>query len=201
MARTSYLLGEDPATDLIVAQTMVDELEDYILQGEVYRTITVAGAISGDPRIQMSGGDLLTRFHRLQGQRDQLSAAEQSRLDMLQEQANGVMNTHRTGFHDHLQREMKTRLNSIKWFLDDGHEDPQRSRIDFPFEMRNRQRIEEILKVLGDDLPTDLATTLKAIDQRIQKVAYGAPFIWDEGLESVFPRSPYWYLYLLPTGG
>jgi len=201
MARTSYLLGEDPATDLIVAQTMVDELEDYILQAEVYRTITVAGATSGDPRIQMSGGDLLTRFHRLRGQQDQLSSAEQGRLDTLQSQADSIIATHRSGFHTRLEREMKTRLNSIKWFLDDCSGDAQRCRVDFPFEMRNRQRIEEIVKALGDEMPAEIATTLKAIDQRIQKIAYGAPFIWDASLEDVFPRSPYWYLYLLPSGG
>ena len=93
---------------------------------------------------------------------------------------------------------MKSRLNSLRWFIDDCRQDRKRCRSEFPYEIRNRQRIEEILKVLGTDLDADLAAQLRQIDERIQYMTVAGDFIWDEKLQPLFPRGVYWYLYVLP---
>jgi len=196
-ARTSYLVAEDPSVDLQIAEAMTAELEDYIVKDDLYRTLIVR--IPGaDQNLQMTGGDLLSRLHRLQSVRSELSPDLQTRVDAVDKKARDIIYSLRTRFHDRLQREMKARLDSLKWFLDDCGQDMQRCRTEFPFEMRNRQRIEEILKELGSEVSEELITRQRAIDQRIRTFTHGADFVWDSRLQSAFPRSPYWYLYASP---
>lgn len=196
-ARTSYLLAENPAVDLQIAEAMTAELEDYIIKDDLYRTVIVR--IPGDDHnLQMTGGDLLTRLRRLTAVRDQLAPDLQARVDTVDATARKVIYSLRGRFHDRLKREMKARLDSLKWFLEDCATEPQRCRAEFPFEMRNRQRIEEILRELDGELPSELKQALQAIDHRIRMVTHPSSFIWDERLETVFPRHPYWYLYVSP---
>lgn len=196
-ARTSYLVAEDPAADLQIAEAMAQELEDYLVKEELYRTVIVRVG-SADQALQMTGGDLLTRLHRLQSVRNELATPLQTRIDALEQSARATIYSLRGRFHDRLKREMKARLDSLKWFLDDCASEPQRCRAEFPFEMRNRQRIEEILKELGSEAPQSLLEALNAIDQRIRMVAHATDFLWDTRLQDAFPRRPYWYLYMRP---
>jgi len=195
--RTSYLLAGDPATDLQIAEAMTRELEEYIIKTDLYRTLFVRIA-GGDPSLQMTGGDLLTRLHRLQSVRAQLTPDLQARVDSVDQEARRIIYSLRTRFHERLQREMKARLDSLKWFLDDCGQEIARCRAEFPFEIRNRQRIEEIVKEVGSDLAEDLRATLRTIDQRIRTLTHGGEFVWDEQLQAAFPRNPYWYLYVSP---
>jgi hypothetical protein len=197
MGKTSYLVAEDPTVDLQIAEALTAELEEYLLKNDLYRTVIIR--IPGhDQSLQMTGGDLLTRLHRLQSVRDQLSPAWQQRLDTVDQQARATSYSLRTRFHERLQRELKTRLDSLKWFLDDCASEPLRCRAEFPFEMRNRQRIEEILKELGTDASADLTAGVRAVDQRLRLITYPTDFTWDARLQTAFPRTPYWYLYVSP---
>lgn len=195
--KSSYVMAEDPATDLAITQAMTEELEEYIIADDLYRTITVRTA-GGNQNLQMTGGDLLTRLYRLQGERDQLSSSEQAQLDGTEQLVKQIIYSLRTRFHNRLRREIKTRLDSLKWFLDDCGADRQRCHVDFPFEMRNRQRIEEALKEIDYQLDDELQKLLNQVDSRIRLVAAAAPFLWDDRLRPLFPPDKYWYLYLRP---
>lgn len=194
---TAYLIAASPVEDLNIAEAMEQELEDYLVKDDLYRTIIVS-LPSGDQKLQMTGGDLLTRLHRLKAVRDQLSPDLQARLDAVETRARQTIYSLRSRFYDRLRREMKARLDSLKWFLDDCTSEPQRCRAEFPFEMRNRQRIEELLKELGNNVSPELQNLLQATDHRIRVVSRAADFIWDNSLQSAFPPQPYWYLYVTP---
>ncbi|MEZ4709023.1 MAG: hypothetical protein R3A44_17585 [Caldilineaceae bacterium] len=197
MPKTSFLLAETPEVDLAVASAMALELERYLTQDELYWTLIVR--VDGRERsIKMTGGDLLTRLHRLQQVRDELSGWQNERLDEAQKRVNEMSHALRTRFHQRLQREAKARLSSLRWFLEDCPADLARGRVEFPFEMRNRQRIEEIMKVLGPELDGELKSQLDSIDQQIRSITRPIEFIWDQSLETAFPREPYWYLYVGP---
>jgi len=190
-------MAQDSTTDLLIVEAMASELEDYIVGNDLYRTITVRTP-EGDQILQMTGADLLTRLHRLQGERTTLSSTDQTRLDTVKASVDTTINSLRGRFLERLQREIEARLDSLKWFLDDCMADRQRCRVEFPFEMRNRQRIEEALKLLQYQLPEGLQASLQQIDTRLRQVAQPAAFTWDEHWKSIFPPQPYWYLYLLP---
>lgn len=198
MSRASYLLAEDPAIDLAVVAAEIDVLEDYIIKEEVYRTV-ITSTPGGDRNLQMTGGDLLARLYRLQQQRASLTDAQRDRLDGLQSASDATIKSLRTRFRGLAEREIKTRLNSIVWFLDDCASDQKRCRTEFPFEIRNRQRVEELLKEFDSGgIDEKLATMLKSVDQRIRMSTRASEFVWDEQLKEAFPKSPYWYLYVLP---
>ena len=198
MSESSYVMAEEPADDLVIVRAMAEELEDYIINDDLYRTISVR-LPAGDQMLQMTGGDLLTRLYRLQGEREQLSSEQQSTLDELKQQVDTTIYSLRTRFHKRLEREIKARLDSLRWFLDDCASDVQRCHVEFPFEMRNRQRIEEAMKELDGPLPDDLRKSLRAVDERIRLVADSSAFLWDDRLQPLFPAETYWYLYLRPS--
>ena len=68
MELQSTVVAGDPAVDLAVVGGYVEELEKYIVNNDLYRTVIVRTP-KGDQTLQMTGGDLLGRLHRLQGQR------------------------------------------------------------------------------------------------------------------------------------
>ncbi len=197
MAKGSTVLVEDPSTDLEILEGMAPVLEEYIVKDEVYRTLIVPTS-KGDQNIRMTGGDMLARLHRLQGERDELTPAQQQRLDTVKSQIEATIRSYRTRFNERLLREMKARMDSLRWFLDDCGADRRRCRVEYPFEMRNRQRIQEILKQVGPDIPADLNKALSRIDQRIREFAAPDDFIWTPQVQKIYPKDTYWYLYMLP---
>ena len=197
MSGSSYLMAEEPPVDLAIAEAMAQELEDYIVGNELYRTLIVRTP-QENQKLQMSGGDFLARLHRLQGERDVLSAEERSRLDAVQQSANATIHSLRTRFNERLGREMKARLDSLRWFLDECADNRGKCGSDYPFEMRNRQRIEEILKQLEGAAPEALVSALSQVDRRIRSLGQTHGFVWDSRLEKVYPPEQYWYLYQRP---
>lgn len=197
MSKTNYVLAEDPAVDLAVVEAEVEELEEYIIKSDIYRTVRVRTP-SGDQMIQMSGGDLLTRLFRLAGEAERLAPEQRARLQELRQRAERVIYSLRTRFHKVLNREIKTRLDSLSWYLDETAGDPKRARGDYPFEIRNRQRVDAMVRELGDDLEPELKRELNRVDERIRMIVRPGTFVWDNRLEPVFPRERFWYLYVTP---
>ncbi len=188
-------MAVDPAVDLAILQAMTDELEPYLVKDELYRTV-IMRTPTGDRKLTMTGASLLSVLFRLQGERDALTPEQQAQLDAVAAQGAATITSLKTRFNDRLIREMKARLGGLNWYMDDCMADRGRCRANYPFEIRNRQRIEEIIKAVGDDIPDELMAQLGVIDGTIRQHAQPGDFIWDEQLEKIFPRDPYWYLYL-----
>ena len=119
------------ATDLAVLTAMVEELEDYIVKDDLYRTLRVHTP-AGYDQVQMSGGDLLTRLFRLSGEHDRLTPDQWQQFEQVRAAAEKTIYSLRTRFHQRLNREVKARLDSLNWFLDDCISDPQRLRSSTP---------------------------------------------------------------------
>lgn len=197
MSKNNYVLAEEPGADLATLETMVEELEDYIIKDELYRTVRVH-LPAGDQMIQMSGGDLLTRIFRLNAERDKLTPQQEARFDAARASAEKIIYSLRTRFHQRLLREAKARLDSLNWFLDDCSTDPARCRGEYPFEIRNRQRLDAIVAELGSDVTPELKAQINRIDDRLRMIVKPSNFAWDTRLEDVFPRTRFWYLYVSP---
>ena len=197
MAKNNYVMSVNPAVDLAVLEAENDELQDYIVGNDLYRTVHVRTP-EGDQTVQMSGGDVLTRIFRLAGEAARLTPDQQRRFTTMRTAAEQTIYSLRTRFHALLNREVKARLDALNWFLDDASVDPKRARSEYPFEIRNRQRVEVILRELGSDLLPELKQQLQRVDGRIRVVAQPTGFIWDSQLELIYPHNPFWYLYVNP---
>ena len=197
MAKNNYVMSVNPAVDLAVLAAENDELQDYIVGNDLYRTVHVRTP-EGDQTVQMSGGDVLTHIFRLAGEAERLTPDQQRRFTTVRTAAEQTIYSLRTRFHALLNREVKARLDALNWFLDDAVADPKRARSEYPFEIRNRQRVEVILRELGSDLLPELKQQLARVDGRIRVVAQPTGFIWDSQLEPIYPQNPFWYLYVNP---
>lgn len=202
-SKLSTVIAAAPETDLAVVEAMAEQFESYILGGQVYRTVVVP--TPGDRRgaaarpVQSSGGDVLARLHKLAAQSELLSREQAQRVA----EARGAIEKATARLPSHYQalllREARARLNSLNWFLDDCSENRRECRVQYPFEIRNRQRIEEIAKALEAENAGALATQVAAVDQRLQGMMTGGEFVWEAAVAHVYPREAYWYLYGLPA--
>lgn len=196
-SKLSTTLEATPAEDMAVVREMANELQDYLLGSEVYYTLVVVTA-QGEERIQSSCGDLLARLHKLEGQSKLLTPAQREELVSIRRRIDATTKTMQGRYNALMEREARARLNSLQWYLDDCDEDPRACRVQYPFEIRNRQRIAELTKALGDKLPADIQSETAAIDRRLRAMTASADFVWDRRVKDVYPKEEYWYLYALP---
>ena len=194
MTKLDTVIAPDPAVDLAIVEEMVGELEDYIVKDEVYRTIR-ARTPDGVQAVQMSGGDLLARLHRLGAEAPALAASMRQRIETIAAQAATIIYSLRTRFHQRLEREIRARLGSLKWFLDDAAGDPRRLRQEYPYEIRNRQRIAVMFDELGADASAEILAAVAQMDQRLRLAPKPAGSLWDDKLAPLFPVEKFWFLY------
>ena len=197
-SKISTTVAATPADDMAVVREMANELQDYLLGNDVYYTLVVVTS-QGEERIQSSCGDLLARLHKLDGQSKLLTPAQRDGLISIHRRIDATTKTMQVRYHALIEREVRARLNSLQWFLDDCEEERKESRIQYPFEIRNRQRIAEMAKVLGDKQSQDTQAEINVIDRRLREATVSAEFVWDNRVKDVYPQDAYWYLYVLPT--
>ena len=201
--RLSTVIAAAPETDLAVVQAMAAQFESYIMRGEVYRTVVVPASAdggAGERPVQSSCGDVLARLHKLAAQAGSLSGEQKQVLASAKAQIDTATGRLPSHYQALLLREARARLNSLNWFLDDCNENRRECRVQYPFEIRNRQRIAEIYKALEAGSADALATQVASIDQRLQSMLTSGEFIWETSVAHVYPREAYWYLYGLPAG-
>lgn len=129
--------------NIIEIEAMAQELEAYIVNQKVYRTMLVSVA-AGNRQLEMSGGDLLARINQLKEHREDLSPVEQKQLQTIDANVQRTIYSLRTPFHELLRRELKSRYDQLAWNLGErlDHEKPDVA------EIGNRQRIAVIQQEL-----------------------------------------------------
>jgi hypothetical protein len=70
--------------------------------------------------------------------------------------------------------------------------------VEYPYEIRNRQRVQRMVEELAEELPPALKRQIERVDERIRLLAKPASFIWEDSLEACYPRQRDWYLYVSP---
>jgi hypothetical protein len=182
---------------LTTAAAMANALEYYLIEGNLYRVVMVRRA-HGFERVTMSIGELLTIINTLQAQRLRLAPEQKCQLDAILHTVDCAQCHFALHFQEMMVYEIMARLNRINWFLHDCENGKADCTDKFPAEMRNRQRIEELVKALNREMATDVATRIERIDKRLRHITQRADFIWPAETQSIYPEDPYWYLYSLP---
>lgn len=183
---------------LTIATAMANALEYYLIEGNLYRVVMIRRT-HGFERVTMSIGELLTILNSLQAQRLYMTPEQNRQLDAIRQTIDCVQTHFAPHFQEMMVYEIMARLNRINWFLHDCEKGKAGYVDSFPAEMRNRQRIEELVKALGREMAPDVATRIERIDKRLRQITQRANFIWPAETQSIYPEDPYWYLYSLPT--
>ncbi len=132
------------ADNIVDIEAMAQELEAYIVNQNVYRTLLVSVA-DGNRQLEMSGGDLLARINQLKERQEKLSSMQQEQLKTSEANVQRTIYALRTRFHELLRREPKSRYDQLAWNLDERgtYEEPDAAEID------NRYRIAVIQQELN----------------------------------------------------
>lgn len=186
---------------LEIAAAMVEELEDYLLGDSLYRQLVVETS-AGDRMPNMSAGSLLEMLRDLEyaDEAGQLTPDQSSRLASLRGTVERVADQYAAAYHQKLARELKSQIDSWRWFLQDCHDDPLQCRDEYPTEVRIRNRLALLMDALGDDAPDDQVVRLQRLDGDLRDLWSPGEFILDEALQNRYPKNRYWWLYGRPGG-
>lgn len=154
---------QDIDNELKILEVLASELEEYIVDAEVYRTVL----ISDDKlTMKMSGGDLLARLNSFEHLSPNLTRDQKDRLNTIITQVNTTIQELKTPFHNLLNRELKSRLGTLAWSREerrkngDGHPSPA--------EEQNLVRIAAIRQELNEDRAPETNDQMDELEEELQ---------------------------------
>lgn len=174
---------------------MIQQLEDYVLDQRLFKTITVFGPKS-NRLIKMTLGGMLERISKLEKEgenHERLQLINQAKEALNREQIR-----QRKGIVALLARETKSYTDSWEWFLQNCWEEDAECGADYAQEVGLRLRLEHLLQYGADYAElADSRRRVRLLDQRLSS-------IWQKsktpilGPPNNFPPDTYWWLYGQP---
>jgi hypothetical protein len=191
--------AKDPADNLAILETMVDELEPYLESNDLVRQLVIQ---TGDQTYapKMSIGLVLDHLQTLQRDLADLAPPDRVRLEEASHRFTEIRGRRRDAYAAKLRRELKSHMDSWSWFLDRCAEGEEGCVDDYPAETRIRTRIEELMdEARAAELPMkEEAARLSELDQRLDDMFRRGPYSGATGDASEYPPDRYWWLYGRP---
>lgn len=160
-------------------QTMTSHLQDYVLDGELYKTVTVTGP-HGESLIKMTIGGMLDRIAALETTAEADDVVAAAREAIAREQRSQPQS-----FSTLVAREAKSNADSWSWYLQRVAENEEQSIRDYPHEKGIRTRLERLLE-LGVNDPALQATRARVatLDSQLKEQWQGTAagsYWWETG--------------------
>lgn len=183
-------MNESPSRIRAMLRTETECLEDYLLGNTVYRQIRVEEHGHAFQHL-MSLGSYLE--HQALWE-----TVGPDHPDMARDTAglaaagDTLMTTFSTQVDSLGTRELKARLRSLQWSLEEWIREDSLTMSYFASEMAQRSRMQRIGDTRGW---FGVDRDLKPIDDRIRTMTHAGPFIWNPVYSKAFPEEAYWFLY------
>lgn len=190
-------LAFDLEHDLRALSAMASNLTPYLYEKEMY------GPLVGDLPLLTLGG-LLLRLYRFGRLTSILTAEQQAMVQAAQANFESARVQWAVHYDQKLHHELRARLNSLSYFLDDCTEDRRGNAVHYPAQAEKRIMIEHLRQEAETrHVITDVQhARLKEVDQRLSHLLKEGTFILDERLTNVYPRGEFWWLYgFIPENG
>lgn len=150
------------AAELIEAEAMAAELVDYLLSDRLYWQIAVETPL-GSQQPKMTLGGLWERIKHLEAA-SELGAGDRKRLDAVTTAWDETRRRYPPQFAGKLKRELDSSLKNWRYYLDQYARDPERWQEEYEVELRNRRRVELVLRLLGPDAPAGVLADLAELE-------------------------------------
>lgn len=187
-------------TTLAVTQAMASELTDYLMGDNLYRQLIVKTP-SGTKQPKMTLGALLENVQALRSAESQLTAAQRAALAGIEDKVALDRRAFAGQWQALLRRELRSLLDSWKWYLDDVGRDPA-ARENYASEAHLRTRVEVVMAELaGDSSLGGEQQQLGALDSRLREMLRSGAYVGPRGEETRFPADRFWWLYGRPPSG
>lgn len=191
----------DPERDLRILSAMADQLEPYLIEDELFWPIS--GSVRGGmPRLTVGG--FLLREHRLTTLRHTLSAQQQTTLDSTLAQYQTARAKWAVHFSGKIEREWQMRTHLLDEFVRDCEQDGNQNCFEnWPPQAKHRTILHHLLLVWQNRTPElpEQTRDLNRVDTGLRRCLLqddeGA-FLWGSGLEQVYPRATFWWLWVVP---
>jgi hypothetical protein len=187
-------------TDLKEAQAMVDGLQDYLLDKELYGKVGGGGLFGGGNMPALTIGALLMRLRRLHAFANTLTPAQLQKLERIEAKHADIRKEWQLHYTEKAVREAHSRLDAIRHFFEECANDPRLCANVYLPEALRRTVVQEIALALdGSHADTrELPEKMRATDARLRRYTQPTEFIWDTALEPVYPRDQFAWLYARP---
>lgn len=187
----------DMQADFKEAQAMVDGLSDYLRGSELYGHAG-GGFFSNLPSLTV--GAILLRLRRLKFLRDQLSNAQQSKLDSLLTEWEATREEWRFHYEQKIVREAESRIDSMTTFFHECRESAANCLNNYRPELHKRTIVQELVREMKHLNVYDEAIQAKieTADKQFHSVMEKDQFQWAEALIDLYPQAEFWWLYQKP---
>jgi hypothetical protein len=174
------------------------ELEAYLKSDVLFWQLTPVVPIS-PPAPMLTVGGFLLRVHRLDGRRGLLNPVREQRLDAALKSFQDVTQEWSVHTEKRIRRELRSRINSWQWFVDDCQANKRSCITYYATEAELRTLIEHIFE-FGHSFRNmdDLQARLVKLDALFRLWFKPGSFIWRGDLEQIYPQERFWWLYGLP---
>ena len=191
MSETNEIL----ALDLRVLEMMVDGLPAYLASDATYWPMT------GDNMPKLTIGGCLMRQERLQQLRNQISFADQARLDKSVDKFNGSLENQVVRFEGRAHDELHARLREWTTYLRDATSKMATERAHYANIVDTRIVITAIMNQLSQppyQLNARLAQDINHMDTRLKGQWQANEFVLDAVWGKAYEPTEYWWLYGCP---
>ena len=186
-------------TTLAITQAMADEITDYLMGDNLYRQLIVKTP-GGVRQPKMTISALLENMETLEWERERLTAQQQAQLAAIAERISIARGAFAAQWNALLRRELKTLLDSWRWYLQDAGQDPD-AREDYGNSAHTRTRIDLVqAELAGDPLAAEQRRELSALDAQLRPMLHGGGYVGPRGAENRYPAGRAWWLYGQPAG-
>jgi hypothetical protein len=185
--------------DLKEAQKMVEALEPYVYQNQLYMPISGGGIFSPMPALTI--GAALLRLRRLRALHDQLSASQQATVGALADHNDKVWAEWRVHYEKKLVEEANSRLKLMSSYIQDCKEDARACASNYPAEALRRTIVQEIIVFMDEQNihSAEIDRGAARVDSAWRNYVKPGGFLWAPVLEPVYPKEPFWWLYSEPN--
>jgi hypothetical protein len=182
---------------------MAGQVRQYLIENELLWPLP--GRVSGGmPRLTVGG--FLLRRHRLAALRDQLSDRQQATLDEALATWQAARAEWTLHYYGKIERSWLMRLNLLQGFLVDCEQAGGQNCFDnWPSMAEHRTIVHHLLAEWRDHTSSlrELEVALKRVDSGLRShLSQGedGQFLWLPALQPVYPRDPFWWLWVVPAG-
>lgn len=178
-------MQEAPSYIAAVLRIEMECLEDFLMQGQVFRQIQIPDW--GNRIHLMSLGDFLERVAVSECLAEDLRLDAQTHGDITR-----LLETWNRQAAHLGQREMNSRMRSLQWSLEGWHREGNLNQSYLATEMSQRARLERLGAYLGWQ---GAERDLHGMDAQIRSMTHEGPFMWNPAFAAAYPQPEYWFLY------
>jgi hypothetical protein len=174
------------STELIIAQHMLRDLEEYLKSDALYWHVAEPNPL-GSHMPQLTIGALLEAQVRAAA-----GGADVAMLTAARAQHDRIRAAHPALYVGKAIHELHSRLDAWKANLAD---DSRKTKVFYAQDARVRAKIHLLENALRADTPAELKQYREQLDLELFEVFVPGEFVWDARLQAAFPKDPCWWLY------